>query len=82
MADLFISYAHEDESRIRPLVFALEQQGLSVFWDRRIPTGQTWRSYIGQALIDASCVIVIWSQNSIVSSWVVEKQMKAKSEVF
>jgi TIR domain len=73
MADLFISAAHEDEARIRPLVYALEQYGWSVFWDRRIPAGQTWRSYISQALIDASCVIVAWSRHSIVSRWVVEE---------
>jgi hypothetical protein len=73
MADLFISYAHEDETRIQPLAHALEQQGWSVFWDRHIPAGQTWRSYIGQALIDARCVIVAWSQHSITSRWVAEE---------
>ncbi|MCO6434454.1 toll/interleukin-1 receptor domain-containing protein [Nitrosomonas nitrosa] len=73
MTQIFISYAREDETRILPLVRALENQGWSVFWDRRIPAGQTWRSYIGNALNDASCVIVIWSQHSIASSWVSEE---------
>src|SRR5215471_16855523 len=73
MADLFISYAREDEARIRPFAYALEQQGWSVFWDRHIPAGQTWRSHIGQALIDARCVIVAWSRYSITSRWVAEE---------
>jgi len=73
MADLFISYAHEDEARIRPLAYAFEQVGWSVFWDRDIPTGQTWRNHIGQALIDARYVIVAWSRHSIASRWVVEE---------
>jgi TIR domain-containing protein len=78
MAHIFISYAHEDEGRIHPLVRALEQQRWSVFWDRRIPTGQTWRSYIGKALSDASCVLVVWSRYSIASGWVSEEAEEGK----
>lgn len=78
MAYIFISYAREDEARIQPLVRALENQGWSVFWDRRIPAGQTWRSYIGKALSDASCVIAAWSRHSIVSNWVSEEAEEGK----
>lgn len=73
MADIFISYANEDEDRIRPLVQALEAKGWSVFWDHRIPAGQTWRSYIGNALNTSRCVIVTWSQHSLASHWVAEE---------
>lgn len=73
MADIFISYAREDEERIRPLAAALESHGCSVFWDRRIPAGQTWRSVLGQALHDARCVIVAWSRHSVASKWVAEE---------
>jgi hypothetical protein len=73
MADLFISYAHEDEARIQPLVSAFEQQGWSVFWDHRIPAGQTWRSYIGQNLNGARCVVVAWSRHSVESKWVADE---------
>jgi hypothetical protein len=47
MSDIFISYASEDLPRIRPLVDALERRGWSVFWDRTIPAGKTWREVIG-----------------------------------
>ena len=43
MTDIFLSYAREDLERIQPIVDALKEQGWAVFWDRRIPAGQTWR---------------------------------------
>jgi hypothetical protein len=73
MADIFISYAREDEARIRPLVDAFEARGWSVFWDRRIPAGETWRSYIGAALQAARCLVVAWSEHSVQSQWVAEE---------
>jgi hypothetical protein len=78
MADVFVSYAREDEARIQPLVRALADRGWSVFWDRKIPAGQTWRGYIGQSLGDARCVIVAWSSHSIASSWVSEEADEGK----
>ena len=78
MAQIFISYSREDEERIQPLVLALENEGWSVFWDRRIPAGQTWRDYIGKALDDAGCVIVVWSCHSIISNWVCDEADEAK----
>jgi hypothetical protein len=79
MTDIFVSYAHEDAARVQPLVHVLESQGWTVFWDRRIPTGKTWRSHIGQALADAKCVIVAWSAASVVSDWVAEEADDAKT---
>jgi hypothetical protein len=73
MADIFISFAHEDEARVQDLVRALEELGWSVFWDRHIPAGKTWRSYIGEALSEAHCVMVAWSRHSIGSQWVMEE---------
>ena len=64
MADIFLSYSREDEARIKSLVTEFEAQGWTVFWDRRIPAGETWRSYIGTALQDARCIVVAWSQSS------------------
>jgi len=73
MTDIFISYASEDRSRIEPLAKALEDQGWSVFWDRTIPAGKTWRQVIGHALETARSVIVAWSKSSVDSSWVQEE---------
>ena len=71
--DIFFSYAREDGARVAPVVAALEARGWSVFWDRRIPAGQTWRSHIGRALEQARCAVVAWSTHSIQSEWVIEE---------
>ena len=63
--DIFLSYAREDQVRVASVMMALEAHGWSVFWDRRIPAGQTWRSHMGQALDQARCVVVVWSEHSI-----------------
>ncbi len=73
MADIFLSYAREDELRAGELAAALEAQGWSVFWDRRIPAGESWRSYIGTALQTAACIVVAWSRHSVDSQWVLEE---------
>jgi TIR domain len=51
MSDIFISYSSEDRDRILPLVKALGKTGWSVFWDRNIPQGKTWRRVIGSEIL-------------------------------
>jgi hypothetical protein len=76
--DIFLSYAREDEARAGQLAEALEQHGFAVFWDREVPPGETWHSYIGEALTNARCVVVAWSRHSIVSDWVIEEASEGK----
>jgi hypothetical protein len=78
MSDIFISYAHEDRPRAQMLAETLGGHGWSIFWDRTIPTGKTWRETIGRALNDARCVVVLWSKTSIESGWVQEEADDAK----
>ncbi len=70
MADIFLSYSSLDRHRILPLVKALETQGWSVWWDRKIPPGKTYDRVIEEALAAARCVVVVWSTNSVSSDWV------------
>ncbi|HJS40524.1 MAG TPA: TIR domain-containing protein [Sphingomicrobium sp.] len=65
MSDVFISYKAEDRSRVRPLVEALEAEGLSVWWDAHVGGGEEWRDSIARHLDEAACVIVIWSKRSV-----------------
>jgi len=78
MSDIFVSYANEDQGRIMPLVRALEAMGWSVFWDRTIPVGSTWRHVIGTEIDACRCMVVVWSQHSIDSSWVHEEADEGK----
>jgi len=70
MADVFISYAAEDRERVRVLAAALQQRGWSIWWDRKIATGQTFDAAIEHELETARSVVVLWSSASIVSEWV------------
>jgi TolB-like protein len=65
MSDVFVSYKAEDRARVRPLVEALEADGLSVWWDAHIGGGDEWRETIAQQLDQARCVLVVWSKRSV-----------------
>ncbi len=78
MTDIFVSYCHKDEERVRPIVEELEKRGWSVFWDMHIPAAQTWHNYIGNALNTSRCVVVVWSRDSIISESVIEEAVIAK----
>jgi len=73
VAQVFISYSNEDRPRVESLAKAFEASGVSVFWDRRIPPGSTWRHVLDRELAGAPCVLVVWSKNSINSEWVLEE---------
>jgi len=71
VADIFLSYAREDLQKARLLATGLEQQGWSVFWDRTsIQIGQDFDEVIEEAIEQARCMIVGWSQASKRSDWV------------
>jgi len=70
MTDVLISYAREDRERARKLAGALEARGWSVWWDRKIVVGQAFDQAIEHELETAKCVVVLWSEHSIVSEWV------------
>ena len=78
MADIFISYAHEDQARAQQLAHALETQGWSVSWDRQIPAGSIWRDFIGQELNDSKSVVVLWSAASAASHQVYDEADEAR----
>lgn len=73
--DVFLSYSSQDRERetLRRLVTAFEQSGLSVFWDRKIPPGMTWRSMIQDRITQAKAIVVVWTKDSVESEWVHEE---------
>ncbi|MCZ6854420.1 MAG: TIR domain-containing protein [Gammaproteobacteria bacterium] len=76
MADVFISYASEDRSLVQPLVKSVEAQGYSVWWDRDIDPGANFEDVIEAQLTSARIVVVVWSANSVRSSWVHSEAME------
>src|SRR5262245_32590952 len=67
---LFLSYAHDDESRARRIKTALEQAGYTVWWDAMIEGGAAFARSISAALEAADVIIVLWSAASVESDWV------------
>ena len=70
MAEVFLSYAHQDLPRVRPLVKALEAEGYSVWWDRELQPGESFEATIDREIQAAKCILVVWSVHSIASQWV------------
>ena len=73
MADIFLSYASGNSVIAKRLSERLESIGWSVWWDREIPAGQTWRDVIAQSRASMRCMVVLWSKESIDSDWVKEE---------
>lgn len=71
MADVFISYAREDQPRAEQLAVAIAAKGWTVWWDRRIQVGKSFSRVIDAELDAARCVLVLWSRTSVDSDWVV-----------
>jgi len=78
MADIFLSYTEKDRETVRRLAETLQSVGWSVWWDRRIPAGQTWRSVLDHELQQMRCMIVLWSAHSVLSEWVCEEAAEGR----
>lgn len=78
MTDIFLSYTESDRDAARRVSALLESVGWTVWWDRRIPAGETWRSVLEKALEDMRCMVVLWSARSIESEWVYEEASEGR----
>ncbi len=70
MADVFISYSHEDRDQVLRLAALLKSKGYTVWWDKSLDAGDRYRDEIVSQLVSARAVIVVWTPSSIRSDWV------------
>jgi TIR domain len=75
---VFVSHSHEDSSAANLLVSALEERGV-VCWlaPRDVAAGGSYAESILNAIESASCFVLIYSQNSNVSSHVMREVERA-----
>ncbi len=78
MTDIFLSYSEKDRETARRVAAFLEAAGWSVWWDRRIPAGESWRSVLDDALRSMRCMVVLWSEHSVQSEWVCEEASEGR----
>jgi hypothetical protein len=78
MADIFISYGRADRPHAERIASVLEQNGWSVWWDRKLLAGDTFEHTIQHALNEARCIVVLWSAGSVTSSWVKDEATEGK----
>ncbi|MEO8455187.1 MAG: toll/interleukin-1 receptor domain-containing protein [Sphingomicrobium sp.] len=70
MANIFLSYDHDDAARAAPIVTAFEKAGHNVWWDRHIHGGAQYNTEIENAVAAADALVVLWSERSVQSAWV------------
>jgi len=70
MADVFISYKREERARVEQIAERLKGLGLSVWFDSRLPSGESFDEEINREVHAAKCVMVCWSPGAVQSQWV------------
>jgi len=80
LADIFISYSRTDRELIQSLAEALQSEGFSVWWDRKIGGGTEFARAIEKELSAARTIIVAWSEASTGSHWVRDEADYARRE--
>ncbi|MEP7314917.1 MAG: TIR domain-containing protein [Pseudomonadota bacterium] len=70
MPDIFLSYSRDDQATARIFADAFEREGLSVWWDQTLRSGEAYDKVTEKSLEDAKAVVVLWSSASVDSRWV------------
>ena len=68
--DIFLSYNREDAAVAKRFAEAFAAEGLSVWWDTALRSGEAYDEVTEAALRGAKAVVVLWSPRSVVSRWV------------
>jgi class 3 adenylate cyclase/tetratricopeptide (TPR) repeat protein len=77
MADIFISYSKGSRAQAERLTKDLQAKGFTVWYDTRLIAGDNYRDAIISELAKARAAIVIWTAESVKSSWVCSEASRA-----
>ncbi|MBW0007112.1 MAG: TIR domain-containing protein [Sphingomonas sp.] len=70
MADVFISYARDDQAVAARVAKGLQSAGFDVWWDADLPAHRSYSEVIERNLEEAKAVVVLWSKTAAKSQWV------------
>jgi adenylate cyclase len=70
LADVFISYARDQQATASRVVKMLQAAGFDVWWDSDLPVHRSYSEIIESKLADAKAVVVLWSERAAQSQWV------------
>jgi TolB-like protein/Flp pilus assembly protein TadD len=70
LPDIFLSYNRDDQATAKQFAEAFESEGLSVWWDVTLRSGEAYDQVTEKALRYAKAVVVLWSKKSVDSRWV------------
>ena len=69
--DLFISYFHEDEKKVKSIYDKLTKYGMRVFWAKReLPLGKPFPVELENALLNSQHFMLFFSEGASKSEWV------------
>jgi TolB-like protein len=68
--DVFLSYNREDAGVATLFADAFAREGLEVWWDATLRSGEAYDRVTEAALRGAKAVVVLWSPHSVDSRWV------------
>jgi hypothetical protein len=75
---LFLSYARVDREPVERLARALSAAGHTVWWDAALEGGHHFAAEIERELNAADAVVVVWSEASVTSNWVLDEAMHGR----
>ena len=78
MTNIFLSYVRSDAKRAKQVADALSDRGWSVWLDTQLTPGVRFRDKIAEELHAASCVVVLWSEASLKSDFVIDEAEDGK----
>jgi hypothetical protein len=70
---VFVSYSRKDSEPAAKLVDRLQRSGINVTWDRDFGGGVDFRREIRRLIESVACVIVVWSEASAASDFVMDE---------
>ena len=68
--DVFLSYSRVDRAAAKHIADCFGAEGINVWWDAALQSGQTFDEVIERRLREAKAVVVLWSPRSVASRWV------------